>query len=126
MRGPDPPSIEKSFIRQSDGLPGQTGRGERVQTARGESSILRVNTSAIRRTGQPGSIHTNTVEGYYSMFKRGMKGVYQHCSEKHLHRYLSEFVSGTATACGLATRTQMRADKGIMGKQLTYRRPHAA
>ena len=35
--------------------------------------------------------HTNTVEGYYSIFKRGMKGVYQHCSEKHLHRYLAEF-----------------------------------
>ena len=38
-----------------------------------------------------GDIHTNTVEGYYSIFKRGMNGVYQHCKEKHLHRYLSEF-----------------------------------
>ena len=38
-----------------------------------------------------GYIHSNTVEGYYSIFKRGMKGIYQHCSEKHLHRYLSEF-----------------------------------
>jgi transposase-like protein len=38
-----------------------------------------------------GDVHTNTVEGYYSIFKRGMKGVYQHCAEKHLHRYLSEF-----------------------------------
>ena len=38
-----------------------------------------------------GDIHTNTVEGYFSIFKRGMKGVYQHCSEKHLHRYLAEF-----------------------------------
>jgi hypothetical protein len=36
-------------------------------------------------------IRTNTVEGYYSIFKRGMKGVYQHCSEKHLHRYLAEY-----------------------------------
>jgi hypothetical protein len=39
-----------------------------------------------------GEISTNTVEGYYSIFKRGMKGVYQHCAEKHLHRYLAEFV----------------------------------
>jgi hypothetical protein len=38
-----------------------------------------------------GDITTNTVEGYYSIFKRGMKGVYQHCSAKHLHRYLAEF-----------------------------------
>ena len=35
--------------------------------------------------------HTNTLEGYFSMFKRGMKGIYQHCAEKHLHRYLAEF-----------------------------------
>lgn len=38
-----------------------------------------------------GSVHTNTIEGYFSIFKRGMKGVYQHCSEDHLHRYLVEF-----------------------------------
>ena len=36
-------------------------------------------------------LHTNTLEGYFSIFKRGMKGVYQHCTEKHLHRYLAEF-----------------------------------
>jgi hypothetical protein len=36
-------------------------------------------------------IHTQTIEGSFSIFKRGMKGVYQHCAEKHLHRYLSEF-----------------------------------
>jgi hypothetical protein len=38
-----------------------------------------------------GEVHTNTVEGFYSIFKRGMKGVYQHCGEKHLHRYIAEF-----------------------------------
>ncbi len=38
-----------------------------------------------------GFIHTNTVEGFYSVFKRGMIGVYQHCSERHLHRYVAEF-----------------------------------
>jgi len=38
-----------------------------------------------------GSIHTNTLEGFFSIFKRGMKGVYQHCAERHLHRYLAEF-----------------------------------
>jgi hypothetical protein len=40
---------------------------------------------------RPGGIHSNTVEGYFSVFKRGMRGVYQHCREKHLHRYLAEF-----------------------------------
>ena len=38
-----------------------------------------------------GKVHTNTLEGYFSIFKRGMKGIYQHCSEKHLHRYVAEF-----------------------------------
>jgi transposase-like protein len=37
-----------------------------------------------------GDIHTNSAEGYFSIFKRGMRGVYQHCAEKHLHRYLAE------------------------------------
>jgi hypothetical protein len=36
-----------------------------------------------------GDVHTNSVEGYFSIFKRGMKGIYQHCAEKHLHRYLA-------------------------------------
>ena len=38
-----------------------------------------------------GDVTTNTVEGYFSIFKRGMRGVYQHCGEKHLHRYLAEY-----------------------------------
>ena len=38
-----------------------------------------------------GTAHTNTVEKFWSVFKRGMKGVYQHCGEAHLHRYLAEF-----------------------------------
>ena len=37
------------------------------------------------------SVHTNTIEGYFSIFKRGMKGIYQHCGKQHLHRYVAEF-----------------------------------
>lgn len=44
----------------------------------------------MRREGDK-VITTNSVEGFYSVFKRGMKGIYQHCAEKHLHRYLAEF-----------------------------------
>jgi transposase-like protein len=72
-------------------------------------------------------IHTNTVEGYYSIFKRGMKGVYQHCAEKHLHRYLAEFDFRYNTRTKLGFNDLMRAEelaKGIAGKRLTYRRPH--
>jgi transposase-like protein len=73
-----------------------------------------------------GFIHTNTVEGYYSIFKRGMKGVYQHCSEKHLHRYLAEFDFRYSNRVRLGVNDEARtgrALKGIVGKRLTYRNP---
>jgi transposase-like protein len=71
-------------------------------------------------------ISTNTVEGYYSIFKRGMKGVYQHCAEKHLHRYLAEFDFRYSNRVGLGVDDQERADRtirGVTGKRLTYRGP---
>ena len=50
-----------------------------------------------------GDVHTNTIEGFFSIFKRGMKGVYQHCGKQHLHRYLAEFdfryTNRAATGC---------------------------
>jgi hypothetical protein len=71
-----------------------------------------------------GEAYTNTVEGYFSIFKRGMKGVYQHCQEKHLHRYLAEFdfrythrvANGVDDTARMAT-----AIKGAKGKRLLYR-----
>jgi transposase-like protein len=72
------------------------------------------------------TIHSNTVEGYFSIFKRGMKGVYQHCAKKHLHRYMAEFdfrySNRSATGCEDQERA-MRAIVGGIGKRLTYRLP---
>ena len=71
-----------------------------------------------------GDVHTNTVEGYFSIFKRGMKGVYQHCSEKHLHRYLAEFDFRYNARSALGVEDEARTEKalrGIKGKRLTYR-----
>lgn len=72
-----------------------------------------------------GDVTTNTVEGFFSIFKRGMTGVYQHCGEQHLQRYLHEFDFrySNRSALGVedAERTQ-RIMKGITGKRLTYRR----
>jgi transposase-like protein len=76
-----------------------------------------------------GDVSTNTVEGYYSIFKRGMKGVYQHCKEKHLHRYLAEFDFRYSNRIALGVDDQDRANraiKGIAGKRLTYRTPDSA
>ena len=76
-----------------------------------------------------GPVHTNTVEGYFSIFKRGMKGVYQHCSEKHLHRYLAEFDFryNNRKAQGVNDDERTRQTlRGIAGKRLTYRGPSRA
>lgn len=71
-----------------------------------------------------GDVHTNTVEGVFSIFKRGMKGVYQHCREKHLHRYLAEFDFRYNHRIALGFNDGERADAAIRGaanKRLTYR-----
>src|SRR5579862_7602002 len=72
--------------------------------------------------------HTNTVENYFSIFKRGIVGVYHHVSETHLHRYAAEFDFRYNRRSGLGINDSSRADaaiKGIAGKRLTYRRPHS-
>jgi transposase-like protein len=71
-----------------------------------------------------GDAHTNTVEGYFSILKRGIVGVYHHVSEEHLKRYLAEFDFryNERIALGIddVERTS-RAVRGIVGKRLTYR-----
>lgn len=76
-----------------------------------------------------GDVHTNTIEGYFSIFKRGMKGVYQHCSEKHLHMYLKEFDFRYNNRKALGVEDNERRDialSKIAGKRLTYRRTNEA
>ena len=71
------------------------------------------------------TLHTNTVEGFFGIFKRGMRGIYQHCAQKHLPRYLAEFdfryTNRSANGVEDVERTDI-ALKGIAGKRLTYRR----
>ena len=76
-----------------------------------------------------GDVTTNNVEGYFSVFKRGMKGVYQHCSEKHLHRYLAEFDFRFNNRMSKGINDTERTEKALLkieGKRLTYRRTNEA
>lgn len=69
-------------------------------------------------------VHTNTVEGYYSVFKRGMKGVYQNCDRDHLHRYCAEFDFRYSNRAKLGVDDVTRFTRiveGVVGKRLTYR-----
>jgi transposase-like protein len=73
-----------------------------------------------------GDVHTNTVEGYFSIMKRGIYGVYHHVSQEHLKRYLCEFDFRDNYRVALGFNDTARAElaiKGIAGKRLTYRRP---
>src|ERR1700722_15897628 len=60
-------------------------------------------------------VHTNTVEGFYSVFKRGMFGTYQHCAEKHLHRYLAEFDFRYTHREKLGADDAKRAHRALLG-----------
>ena len=76
-----------------------------------------------------GNASTNTLEGYYSIFKRGMVGTYQHCAEKHLQRYVCEFDFRYNTRTAAGVNDNERRDialAGITGKRLTYRRTASA
>ena len=71
-----------------------------------------------------GEVHTNTIEGYFSIFKRGMKGVYQHCAKKHLHRYAAEFGFRYSNRIATGVDDHGRANfalQGAKGRRLTYR-----
>jgi transposase-like protein len=72
------------------------------------------------------TIHTNTIEGFFGIFKRGMRGIYQHCGKQHLHRYLAEysFRYSNRSANGFDDNARaVEGLKGIVGKRLTYARP---
>ena len=96
-------------------------RHDSVQHSRGEYGYTDRKTKV--------KVNTNTVEGFYSIFKRGMKGVYRHCGEKHLHRYLAEFDFRYSNRSKLGCEDVERAERaltGFVGKRLTYRRPNGA
>jgi transposase-like protein len=76
-----------------------------------------------------GTVHINSAEGYFSIFKRGLVGTYQHMSEQHLERYLAEFDFRMSHRAKLGFTDDMRTDKAlasIAGKRLTYRRTDKA
>ncbi len=76
--------------------------------------------------GEYGRGDTNTIEGYFSIFKRGMKSVYQHCAKKHLHRYLAEFDFRYSERKIDDSQRDERLLKFIVGRRMTYRDSYSA
>jgi hypothetical protein len=103
----------------------------RLLQCRGQQGVLRApakhSAEEYVRYEDGEAIHTNSAEGYFSIFKRGLRGIYQHCAEKHLHRYLAEFDFRYNHRVRLGFNDGERAAiaiKGAEGKRLTYRGPH--
>ena len=100
----------------------------RLYSAVGKEFASHEFTTHGRREYVRGDVSTNTVEGFFSIFKRGMRGIYQHCGEKHLHRYLAEFDFRYSNRVALGYNDADRSEamlQGIVGKRLTYQRSHA-
>jgi hypothetical protein len=75
-----------------------------------------------------GDVHVNTLEGFFSVFKRGLIGVYQHVDKKHFDRYLAEFDFRMNTRAKLGINDSQRAEialQGVKGKRLTYQTTHS-
>jgi len=117
------PIILENLSREARLMTDEAGHYMRVGKEFAEHGVVRHGqdeyVSKLDRT-----IHTNTIEGYFSIFKRGMKGVYQHCGKQHLHRYLAEFDFRYNHRIALGVDDSARAVKalqGVVGKRLTYR-----
>ena len=120
------PVIEKNLARETAMMTDEHRSYVEVGKEFASHETVTHSVNEYVRYGKDRVITTNTVEGYYSIFKRGMKGIYQHCSEKHLHRYLAEFDFRYSNRAALGVNDLMRAElaaAGIKGKRLTYRRP---
>ena len=93
-----------------------------VMAAKGQHEAVD-HDKAYARDGETGRVHCNTAEGYFSIFKRGLVGTYQHMGEQHLPRYLAEFDFRMSNRASLGVNDTMRAElaiKGAEGKRLTY------
>lgn len=101
----------------------------RLYSAVGKEFASHEFTNHGRREYVRGDVSTNTVEGFFSIFKRGMRGIYQHCNEKHLCSYLAEFDFRYSNRVALGYNDADRSEAmllGIVGRRLTYQQSYRA
>lgn len=115
-------NIAKEARLITDEAPRYKGHGKRFRAHASVNHAAEEYVSASDPT-----VHTNTVEGFFSVFKRGMRGVYQHASKRHLHRYAAEFDFRYSNRIALGIDDQARFAtmvEGAWGRRLTYRSTH--
>ena len=112
-----------SFARTSPRKPACTPTQHRMYQRIGKDFETHETVNHSKKEYARGDVTTNTIEGFFSVFKRGMRGVYQQCDEKHLHRYLAEFDFRYNARQSLGVNDQQRTSRAVMGgkgKRLTY------
>ena len=124
------PILQENIVRETRLLTDEARHYRGIKWHSGHADHASVNHSREEWVNQEDrTIHTQTVENYFSVFKRGMKGTYQHCGKQHLHRYLAEFDfrynHRSANGIEDAERTVV-ALKGVSGKRLKYRDSQSA
>lgn len=121
-------AVAANMAREAHLLTDQATYYRRVgKTVAGHSTVNHAKDEYVSKLDP--RVHTNTVEGFFSIFKRGMKGVYQHAAKRHLHRYLAEFDFRYSERVANGVNDALRADKllsGVVGKRLTYQTVGAA
>lgn len=118
------PILKENISREARILTDEAAQYKRVDEHFAEHGFTRHGQGEYVSKADP-AIHTNTIEGFFSIFKRGMKGVFQHCGHNHLHRYMAEFDFRYNHRLALGYDDAQRADAllcGVKGKRLTYQR----
>jgi len=116
------PIIQANVAREAQLMTDQAMHYRKIGREFSAHHSVNHGTGEYVRKGEP-LIHTQTVENYFSVFKRGMKGVYQHCGHQHLNRYLNEFSFRYNNRAALDVTDQQRANNllcAVVGKRLTY------
>lgn len=116
------PIIEANLAKQAQLMTDQAQHYKKIGKSFAEHHTVNHSTGEYVKKENP-QLHTNTVENYFSVFKRGMKGTYQHCGHHHLNRYLAEFNFRYNHRAKLDYTDEQRADAlltGVVGKRLTY------
>jgi transposase-like protein len=113
------PIVRKNVAREARLMTDEARHYVKVGREYADHQVVRHSVGEYGR----GEAHTNTIEGFFSIFKRGMRGVYQHCGEKHLHRYLAEFDFRYNERKATDSERCDAALRGITGRRLTYEGP---
>jgi len=119
------PIVNANIARETDMMSDEARAYPRALAEFASHEMVNHSAEEYVRYEEGYTVHTNTIEGYFSIFKRGMKGVYQHCAEHHLHRYLAEFDFRYSNRSALGCEDTERASRalaGAKGRRLTYRK----